>query len=330
MKHLFFITLILATSTAFAQPLKSKLSAKFNTSHASDSVSLNSGGKVYVYQEQSEKIRFMGQLALVNAEFSPSDILKWGYGASADVFLKKYLSFHAEFASDYIDIQKTLSRNDNQTNYNLNDVTGGRTAEAGIRVFLKDERTRLKHRIILESHTHYRTTIEYYIKPELPCRHIIALRGGYFQNTSIVTTDMASGSIIKTKDGMTLGSTYFTNAHTSGAYIGIANLVFFSAVTKNTYKKGSVFQSRAVNELYLDVLVASTKFDGMRDTLGTHTIVANDPGSFQTSPIGARIGYKCNKENRGIGSYKIELGYRPGLSGSGLYLNIGFSLALIK
>jgi hypothetical protein len=318
------------TTNLYAQGLKPKQAAKFKTNIAKDSISLKKGGKVYVYQDNSEKIRFMGQLCLATAELASGDIFKWGFGVSGDVYLKKYLSLHAEYTKDYIDVMKMLSRNDNQTNYNLNDVSGFQSVEAGVRVFLKDEHTKKHHRIILESHSHGRTTINYYIKPTLPCRNILALRAGFIGNTSVVTTDMNSNGTVRAQDGTILAGNYFTNAYTRGGYIGIANLVLFSTVTKNSLKKGNVFLSKAVNELYADVLFATTTFDAVVDTSGIHQIVTNANGSFQSFPVGARVGYKRSKENRGIGSSKIELGYRPGLKGNGFYFNVGFSLALIK
>ena len=330
MKNILWIALIALTTQTYAQGLKPKKAAKFKTNVVKDSIALEKGGKVYLYQDNSDKIKFMGQLCIVSAEIAQGDLFKWGFGGSADLFLQKYLSFHVEYTKDYIDLLKIDSRNSNQTNYSLNDVTGAQSIEAGVRVALIDEKTHRHHRIILESHTRGRTTTEYYVKPMLPCRRILAIRGGFIMNNSVVTTDMSSGSSVRANDGYVLTNTYFTNAHTTGGYIGIGNLLMFSTVTKNSFKKGNVYLSKAVNELYADVLFASTSFDAVVDSNGSHSITANASGSFKTIPVGARVGYRSSKENRGISTDKIEIGYRPGVVGNGLYLNIGCSLALIK
>jgi hypothetical protein len=239
MKYMLWIALSILTTTLHAQSVKPRNLAKFNPSKVKDSISLKNGGKVYLYQDGSDKIMFMGQLLWANTELASGDLFKFGIGASADVFFKKYLSLHAEYTKDYFDLLKTLSRNDNQTNNNLSDVTGFSSAEAGVRVFLKDRKTSRKHKIILESHTHGRTTTNYYIAPKLPCRSVLALRAGFIRNNSIVTTDMASGGTVTAKDGKVLSTPYFTNAVSSGAYLGVADLVFFSAVTKNSFKNNS-------------------------------------------------------------------------------------------
>ena len=330
MKYILWITLTILTTNLYAQGLKPKQAAKFKTNIVKDSISLKKGGKVYLYQDNSDKIKFLGQLCIVTAEVGQGDLFKWGFGASADYFFPKYLSLHVDYTKDYLDLLKILSNNSNQTNYNLNSVTGFQSIEAGVRVALIDRKEKRRHKITLESHHRGRTTIEYYIAPKLPCRRILAVRGGFMATTNVVTTDMNDNGKVRADDGKVLGATYFTNAHNTGGYLGIGNVLIFSTVTKNSFKKGNVFLSKAVNELYADILFAGTTIDPVADSTGSHSITANAAESFKTFPVGARVGYKVSKENRGITSSKIEIGYRPGVTGNGFYLNIGFSLALIK
>jgi len=334
MKIILLIILSLFFTTAvFAQALSKKKAAKYNTSTLKESIDLKHGGHVYLYQENSNEIKFTGHLDLLNASMSQGDLATMGTGIGADFFLPKTLGFHFDYTKALLlDVNRLESRDTNNfTNHNLNGVSGSSSLEAGVYVYLKDGPTRARTKIILESkRISSRFTVNFFIDPKLPCRRVLALRAGYLQNNTVVTTDMAGGTAVRANDGTMLGKGYYLNAYTGGAYIGLGQITFISSLTKNSFKKGSLYLSREVNEMYFDILFAGTTFSSVQDTSGTHSITANAPGSFKTLPIGARIGFKSTQQHRWSSCSKFEVGYRPGLQGYGLYLAFGMAIALIK
>ncbi len=330
MRKILLALLVVLATGVHAQQMKSFKRAEAKTTKLIDSISLKNGGTVYLYNDRSEKVRFMGQLLFARAELAFGDLIKVGVGATADVFFKKYLSLHAEYTHDYLDLLNILSGNENETNRNMEEVHGFRSGEIGIRALIKDEHTKRKHKVVLYSRNGYRTTTYYYVNPLLPCRNMLAIRAGYIGYNSVVTTGMARGETVLAHDGTTLDH-YYLNAMSKGAYLGLANIKIFSAITKTSATSGNVYNSKTVNELYADILFAPTTFKSVLDGDGIrHAIVANDPGSFKTIPIGARIGYRKVMEYSRILSFRAELGFRPGVAGNNIYGSFGYALALIK
>ena len=337
MKTFISLLLIALAPIIYAQPIKASKAAKYNLNIAKDSIN-GRGGKVYVYQEKSDDVKFLGRICIGNVGISQCDPITWSFGLGADYLFKGLGSLHADYnAALLFDFEHLMSNNPNQTNLSKTDIRRYHTYEFGGSIFLSEQHTHKKHKIVLKTHHGMRSDIEYFIMSQLPCRKIMAVRGGYWGNNSGVNTDMnanfnklhdGSGAVTST-DGTVLSNTYFTNAYTRGGYIGISKTTIFSTVTKNTYREG-VFVSKGINELYADLLVGATTFDAIIDSNGSHKIVANKSGSFQTIPVGARVGVTHSKENSGRAVARVELGYRPGLKGQGLYFSFGWSLAIMK
>ena len=226
-----------------------------------------------------------------------------------------------------------MSNNDNETNYSENTIGRFQTFEAGGSYFLSSNKVHRKFRLVLERHGSAHHSIEYYILPKLPCREIVAVRGGFWGYNTGVNTDQNSyntidgNGAVKAKDGAVFTNNYYTTAYVRGCYLGISRTRLFACVTKNTFRRGAVYANRERQEIFADLLLGKTSFDPIIDSNGAHTIIANASGSFQTLPIGARAGYSSTSWGGRL-SEKLELGYRPGIKDKGLYAALSCSFSL--
>lgn len=339
MKQIITIALFLFALSSAAQQVRKPGGVKYNTKNPIDSYQLKLGGTCYTFADRSDKIRFVGRLTFANIDINKGDAFKWAVGGEVDFFMKKWLSFHADYNYTLFDLQRLKVNNPNYDNFSENEVKAWNYTELGVRVFIRDMPSKAKVKIILESRrASYNTIVNYYIEPKLACRRVLAVRGGVYSSRAIVNTDLNSQELARgdhgavlAKDGTELGYMHYTNSQTRGGYIGIADLLMVDAVTKNTFKKGALYRSRFVKEMYADILFGATTFDPIITNGVAHEIIANDKGSFQTSKIGGRIGVKrtipSGKLNQGA---KLEGGYRPAVKGTGWYLSIGYSFAWVK
>ena len=332
MKKLLTCLLIISGIYCNAQGLKAKKAARYDTRTPIDTIDVNNQGSVYVYLDQSNKVKFYGGICFPEFSYFSSNPITFSTGAHLDFFLKK-ISLHGSYTFSLFDYMHLMSNNENETNYSENTIGRFQTFEAGGSYFLSAKHVHRKFRLVLERHGSSRYTVEYYILPKLPCREIIAVRGGYWGYNTGVSTNQNSYSkvdgngAVKAKDGAIFTQNYYTTEYVRGGYLGISRTRLFACVTKNTFRRGAVYANRDRQEMYADLLFGIATFDPIIDSNGGHAIVANASGSFQTLPIGARAGYSSTSYGGRI-SKKIELGYRPGLKDQGLYVALSCSFSL--
>jgi hypothetical protein len=332
MKKIITIALLALSFSASAQKMGRKEVVKYNTMNIIDSQELKHGGTVYLYKDGSGKMAFIGQVGL-GVEVSASDLFKLNLRAEGDYFFKKWISLHAEYEYSLIDRESIMANTyaSSDPNLNLTAVNHSNYMEGGIRVLVMDWKKKVKRHVVLETRGGYKSTTEYFINPKLPARRMVAVRAGVNSHSTVVNYLLKSdpGAVVS-QDGFVLGK-FYTNSHSRGAYLGISSITLIDAITKNSFKRGSMYISRNFREFYADILFAGTTFDPVTDENGVHPIVANATGSFQTSPIGARIGIRNTVENGKLDfGYKIELGSRPGVKDAGFYVNAGMSWAIVK
>jgi len=182
---------------------------------------------------------------------------------------------------------------------------------------------------------------ENYLVAKLPARRIVALRGGLYHTTSIVSTDMNKSEFavsnygaVKTKDGSVFSNAYFTNAHTVGVYVGLSEIFNMWVKIKPLNAEefsGHTYLNGVFKETYADLLLASTSFDPFIAGGKSYDIEPNATGSFQTSKIGWRLGKKIIYTRKTLNmGFSFEIGDRPGVQGKGLYFGTGMSLAFVK
>jgi hypothetical protein len=305
--------------------------------HQGDTVKAKNGALIFIGQETSSKMKLIAQVKLMNLECSMGDAFRLSAGVGGDYFLPKFASFHASYINAYFNLQKfhanTLNKSDNQlSNFSLFEIGG--------RFHIMDKAGRAKHKLIFSSSTSGNITTTKYLKAKLPCRRILALRGGLYRSTAAVSTDMNEDELkvgtygaVKTMDGSVFANVYFTNSYTTGFYLGLSDIINMSVVTKTnvTDYEGRSFFSGIFREVYADVILASTSFDGIKSGGLEHAIEANTAKSFQTQKIGWRVGKSYAFSRKAINvAYNFELGDRPGVSGKGLYFSSGVSLIYIK
>jgi hypothetical protein len=339
MKYLLSLLLLVPVCHAHAQKLPLSKAVKYNTRTPIDSEQMKDyGGTNYLYEDISAKTLFTAGIGM-GAIVSSGDIFQMNLGAQADLYLKQRLSFHAGYSRAFADVENMYAHGaGDNTNLSENETKGAYDADLGVRFYINKKAVRKKHMVILESkRVSSRTTVNYYIKPTLPAQHIYAVRAGYFSYRAVVNTDMNSAELkyddkgaVISQDGTVLSSRYYTNSFTTGAYVGFSSILLFNNITKNNFKS-SFFQTRYVRELYADILFANTTFDPIISNGVSHEIIANKTGSFQTSRVGMRIGTSSTtRYKRMATSQKLELGYRPGVSGSGWFGTFGVSFGMLK
>jgi hypothetical protein len=315
--------------------------------NAGDTITSKRGTKVYIKDEQSGKMQIIAQAFLLDVDCGTGDALRLGAGVEGDYFLHKRASVHLGYTFSYLDAQKstatTLNKGDNA-------IKGYSLFEVGGRFHIIDKKSLKKCKTQLSHHgsrlAHFNASQagvsipENYLVAKLPARRILALRGGFYHTTTIASTDMNKGELtigqygaVKTKDGTILSDVYFTNAHTTGAYIGLSEIFNMWVRIKPMIDefKGHTYLNGVFKETYADLLLAPTSFDPFVTGGRSYDIEPNTKGSFQTSPIGARIGkrivYTRKKVNLG---FNFEIGDRPEIIGRGYYFACGMSLAFVK
>ncbi len=326
---------------ANAQRLKESKAEKYKSQKPIDTLELEHGGVAHIYDDRSAKMRFVGELILGHIETHSGDLCTWSVGGSSDVIVGKYGSLHGSYLTPLLSIERIIA---SDNNINEKAIRGAGTWEIGGSVFLVDKHKYAKHKIVLATKHSYKIDIEYVSYCKLPCRRIYALRAGYYGHRALVTTDMNSGELtvdehgaVRATDGTLLYNEYYTNSFSNGAYFGLSRLTLMNTISQVSTEKelfrgeGSFFASRKYAEIYADVIIADTKFNSIVDGYGTYQIVPNQPGSFQTSSFGGRVGLKSlvNKGGYNLGQ-KIEAGYRPGLKGFGWYACMVISVGIIK
>ena len=309
--------------------------------NAQDTIASKNGVKVYVKEDRSAKMKMIIQAQLFRLECSTGDAFRIGAGVEGYYFLPKLASFHGELAKSYFNLQKM---NASTLNKGSNALSGFSIFEVGGRFHIVDKKGLAKHKLVLSSNTSYvgayTVTSERYIKPKLPCRKIFAARGGLYRTTAPVSTDMNSAELkagddgaVKTKDGTIFSDVYFTNAHTTGVYVGLSRIINRSVRTSNNVKgyEGDVFFSSLFKEVYADVLFAGTTFDPFVAGGKSYAIESNAKGSFQTQNIGWRVGEKMVYTRKRINmGFSFEMGNRPGVKGRGAYFGTGWYMAFVN
>ncbi len=306
-----------------------------------DTIHAKHGVEVYVHDERSADMTIIAQAQLFKLECSTGDAFRVGAGIEGDYFMPKLLSFHGEYNKSYFNLQKMDVAD---LNHSANSVKGFSILELGGRFHFVDKKGKAKHKIVLSSNTDYvgasTVTTEHYIKPKLPCRKILAVRGGLYRTTAPVSTAMNKEELsvrdegaVKTKDGTVFSNVYFTNDHTTGVYIGLSQIINMSVHTTNNVSEddGSKFFTSLFREVYLDALLASTTFDPIISGGKSYAIEPNAKGSFQTSNIGWRLGKKMVFTRRTLNmGFSFECGSRPGVKGRGGYFSSGWYIAFVK
>lgn len=308
---------------------------------AGDTITTRGGVKLAILQERSTEMKVIAQALLFNLECSTGDAFRVGAGLEGDYFLPKLASVHGTYINTYFNLQKMSAGSDNKS---LNGIKGFSLLEVGGRFHLLDRQRRARHKIVLSSSTSYSLgqteTTEHYLKAKLPCRRILAVRGGFYRSSAPVSTNMNKDELsvgefggVRTKDGAVFANTYFTNSYTTGFYVGLSDIMNMSVRTRNNVLdySGYTYFSSLFREVYADVILASTSFDPFLTTGQSHEIEADAAGSFHTSKIGWRVGKKIifTRKTLNMG-FSFELGNRPGVAGRGLFFGTGVSLAFVK
>lgn len=306
-----------------------------------DTITTFNGAQLYVKGEYSSDMKIIAQAILFNWECSMGDALRLTGGLQADYFLPKFASVRAQYLGSYFNLQKMEA---SDLNLGQNTVKGFSSLELGGRLHLIDHKGTARHKLILSSNTEYviggTVTHTRYVKARMPCRRILAVRGGLYRTTAPVSTDMnarelevGSSGGVKTKSGTVLSNSYFTNAATTGVYVGLADIINMSVRTGNNISGSSddTYFTSLFRELFVDVLLAKTSFDPFQSGGIAYDIAPNTPGSFQTNTLGWRVGKKMIFTRRTINmGFSFELGNRPGIQGRGIYFSSGMSLAFVK
>lgn len=298
-----------------------------------DTIIAFNGSPINVLDVSSYSLKLIAQAQLFNLECSMGDAFRIGAGLTGDFYLPKFASIHAEYIHSYFNLQQFDAASLNNSE---NTVKGFTLLELGGRFHLLDHNATARHKLILSQQTDYTyggtITTTRYLKARFPCRRILALRGGLYRTTAPISTDMNKPEqtikdygAVTTKDGSLFTNVYFTNAYTTGFYLGLCDLFNMSV---RTAVDGSTYNTSLLREVYADVLMASTSVDPFSVAGKTYEIEPNTKGSFQTSPIGWRVGKKMIFTRRTINlGFSMELGNRPGIAGRGLYFSSGFSMA---
>ena len=262
-----------------------------------------------------------------------SEPLKLSAGIEGDVYLPKLVSLHGQYIKTYISLPGKEVKLKNSSLFEL-----------GGRFHLLDLHARKKQKITLGHTSDYSysgsSSIEHYIKAKLPCRRILAARGGLYHLTSIASTDMNKNELkdhdygaVKTKDGTILSNEYLTNSYSTGIYAGLADIFNMWVRTKNNCEgySDNTYLNGVYKETFFDILMASTSFDPFQANGHSYPIEPDVPGSFQTTKLGWRLGKKVvyTRKTFNIG-FSFEIGNKPGVAGSGYYFGSGITLAFVK
>jgi hypothetical protein len=308
---------------------------------AGDTITAFNGAKIYVQQEQSKNLKLIAQALLFNLECSTGDAFRVGAGIEGDYILPKWASVHGAYIGSYFNLQKFNAKTLNKSG---NDLTGFSVLEIGGRFHLLDRKGRARHKLILSQHVDYvyggTVTTTHYIKAKFPCRRILAVRGGLYRSSAAVNTDMNKTELavsnygaVQAKDGTVFSDVYYTNAHTTGLYLGLSDIINLSVRTTNNVSgySGTRYFTSFFREAYFDILMASTSFDPFMAAGKSYDIEPNTKGSFQTNGLGWRLGKKIVFTRKSVNvGYSFEIGNRPGVQGRGLFFGTGVTLAYAK
>ncbi len=297
--------------------------------NAGDTITSRRGTKVYIKDEQSGRMKLCYAGFFLNVDCGTGDALRLGAGAEGDYFLPKIASVHLAYTHSYLDVQKSSA---GTLNKGTNTISGYSLFEVGGRFHIIDRKAlkRCKTPIVTTwvRLSHFNASQggmsipENYLVARLPARCILALRGGFYHATTIVSTDMNKNELavgqygaVKTKDGTVLSDVYFTNARTTGAYIGLSEIFNMWVRIKPMIDefKGHTYLNGVFKETYVDLLLAPTSFKPFIAGGISYDIEPNSKGSFQTSPIGMRIGKRFVYTRKMINlGFNFEIGDRPG------------------
>ena len=301
--------------------------------YSDDTLLSTTGISIYVLRERSSGIKIIAQLLPFNNECSTSEPLKLSAGIEGDVYLPKLISFHGQYIKTYLSLPgKDVN------------LSSSSQFELGGRFHLLDLHARKKQKITLGHSSEYSysgsTSIEHYIKARLPCRRILAARGGIYHLTSIVSTDMNSNELkvrdngaVKTKDGTILSNEYLTSAYSTGIYIGLSEIFNMWVRTKNNCEgyAGNIYLNGVYKETFFDIIMASTSFDPFQANGHSYPIEPDVPGSFQITKMGWRLGKKIVYTRKMINmGFSFEIGNKPGVNGAGYYFGSGITMAIVK
>ena len=310
-----------------------------------DTLSSKRGSQVVIKEEQSSRMKMIFQFRFLGDELGSGDITRASMGLEGDYFLPKLLSIHADFTKSYFSTKKLAANDLNGATNSVSNFSefniGGRFHIVDMKA-LKRAKTKLSHNATFaEQYNSGGTIPENYLVCKLPARRILAARGGIYYVTTIAVADMNSNELkvgdkgaVKTSDGVVFAGDFYTNAHTTGVYVGLSEIfnrwVRLKMLNADEFS-GRSYRNGLFREIYADVLLAGTSFDPFTTTTGSHTIEANKAGSFQTSPIGFRLGKKMvvTRKTLNIG-VNYEIGDRPGLKGKGYYFSFGMSASFVK
>lgn len=328
---LLFCTIFCNEVTAQRTALSYRKARRYRVQKPIDTLAIGDAS-VYIYKEKSNDFRFIGRLGLVGLKVAPE--FGFNVNAGAEIFAKKKFSVFGNYTLTLWDQDRNNAIN--STQYSKNELQLPKHIELGARYFISDQQIQKKRRIYTSRKTFGRMDIVYYINPELKFRKIIAARGGVWTYNATANPEMNkdfnkrwSGSgVVVTKDGLELGSGYYTNRRTFGGFVGVSQTLLINTISSNSLRGANVYQSRGIRDIYGDILFGSTRFDAFKDSLGTHDIEPNKDGSFQTFPIGFRAGITTSSINNGRWITNLEAGIRPGLKKKGFYAALTVAMAI--
>lgn len=291
-------------------------------------------------------------------DFAPKNNLSLGYGVNASLIYKKLATMHL-----YLERPYTAG-----TDWGYHFATVGIFSSPTVNIIKKflhlelggtyhlSERTKTKNRkVVLSSHSGYKTTTTTYIMVPATVRKIIGVRGGiYNYHTAITARDngdidgdlgIDAKGVIST-DGTRFGGAarlnpspmpadpFFntesaTNMKVLGVYGGISSSSYHHLMidTDGYGKKGG---SRYLN-FYADAMIAPVRIDDFVGIDGKkYDVSGKGAQGFKTRPFGARLGYEYWMANKKVGYYaKTEIGFKPGLANSKFYVSLGFGISIV-
>ena len=295
---------------------------------------------IEVTLNEPERVKFVAQVKYFGDECGIFDALNLQAGIAADYYFPKAISLHVAYNLSYLSLAVS---NANSLNSDDNVINKYHAFELGGRFHFIDRPGHHRMHITLNMSNDGNYITETYTHITYPTRQIVAVRGGIYMNNMPVNSDWNTASPpanqnssttstggIKATDGTVLGGTsFYTEMHSFGFYLGISNMYIINASYTHGGENGGHKYKMWMSELFGDIIVIpSFTFDDILLNGNRYIIKPNVSGSFQMQSIGWRIGLNRLKPKSGSMCFGFEAGMRPGISGHTFYFgcSMGFNI----
>ncbi|MES2286151.1 MAG: hypothetical protein V4547_10720 [Bacteroidota bacterium] len=290
---------------------------------------------------------------------SKSNNLSLGYGLNATQVYKKLATFRLYALKPYAPTFDwgyhfgTVGIFDSPT---INKLKKFLHLELGGTYHLSERTVNKNRKVVLSSHSGYKTTTTTYITVPATVRKIFGVRGGIYnyhtaitarQNGDIdgdlgidakgvISTDGTrfGGAALLNDGGSTTDPFYNTESATNmkvlGAYGGISSTSYYKIfIDTDGYGKKGGFKSM---NFFADAMFAPVRIDDFVGTDGKkYDVSGKGAQGFKTRPFGARLGLEYSMGKNKIGYYaRMEAGFKPGLANSKFYVSLGFGICFLS